>query len=288
MMPGLTKRRLPLYLFYGILSGTIFYTVEIASTVRKFLTEKFGNGIYDVTYAVIGILVVAVFYAIAKEKSQRGIRISAAAIIGMIYFFLLQDLKYSVEKIHYIEYGLLTLVAARALRNDFQSLAAALLSLMMTFLVGLADEFLQFLNPNRVGEFRDIFTNLNAGFWALLLTLTTKPFSRRDWKFAIKDEKWVSAGVLLCLATAWGFTEKAHGFGYVVTISPEISFYSSFEEQALAQINSRVKKKGPGLSHWYCPFMKMKRGAIFFSGIFIRPTGFFIRKKDTSLIFENR
>src|SRR5438128_2598180 len=67
----------------------------------------------------------------------------------------------AVERIHFVEYGVLAVCLYRVWRSraDPSSLA---LPLLAGVTVGVADEFVQWFVPGRVGEMHDIFLNAAA------------------------------------------------------------------------------------------------------------------------------
>jgi hypothetical protein len=103
----------------------------------------------------------------------------------------------------------------------------------------MTDEFLQYLNPKRVGEFRDVFINVNAGFWGLLIFLTIKTISFKDFAFPGKDFHVLMIVCIAGLLGALGFTEKVHGYGYHIIENDKVSFFSYFNKEPLSNLNKR-------------------------------------------------
>jgi len=80
----------------------------------------------------------------------------------------------AVERVHFVEYGLVTLLFYRAwrTRGDVSSL---LLPVLAGLIVGTVEEWLQWFLPVRVGEARDILLNLAAIACGLLFSLGLDP-----------------------------------------------------------------------------------------------------------------
>ena len=77
-------------------------------------------------------------------------------------------LKIPEERIHLLEFGLLGILAPASLggKNGGGNYLRALLFI---FLVGLLDEGFQWLLPDRVGDWRDVFFNSLGGIWGIAL-----------------------------------------------------------------------------------------------------------------------
>ena len=68
-----------------------------------------------------------------------------------------------------LEYGLLAYLILRALQLDLADRPAYSWSLVLTTIVGLGDEIIQLILPQRFFEFKDVFLNMVSGGLALLL-----------------------------------------------------------------------------------------------------------------------
>jgi hypothetical protein len=232
------------YLPSVVLSLIIFFTVDIAYAVRKFLGERFGPDVYNVVYIVVFLALAYALVRLFRSGKRPVLRILGIVLIGLVYFFLLRGLKYGIEKIHYVEYGLLAALSYHAFSRDFNPPASLFLGLLSAFWVGLLDEFIQYLNPDRVGEFRDALINLNAGFWGLVFFVTLRGLSFRDMRFVKKDATALFSAGLLCVAGSLAFAETAHGYGHLIHETDKMTFYSSFKKETLAGLNGRVVSGG--------------------------------------------
>jgi hypothetical protein len=81
------------------------------------------------------------------------------AFIGYTYY--LRDIP--VEAVHVLEYGILGLLVYRALVHRVQDYSVYVMATLIVGLVGVIDEYFQWLIPGRVFDLRDIRTNLLAG-----------------------------------------------------------------------------------------------------------------------------
>lgn len=94
----------------------------------------------------------------------------AIALVAFSYAYLLVDLsRFPAERLHLLEYGLMAYLILRALQLDFGDRRAYVVSLMLTTLVGLGDETVQWVLPQRYFELKDVLLNMVSAGLALLL-----------------------------------------------------------------------------------------------------------------------
>ena len=103
----MNRKKILAYLSIVLFSLIIFFTVNIAYTVRKFLSENFGKNVYNIVYVLVFLTISYAVFIIIKSKKRVILRLIIMAVICSIYIVMLRSLKYSVEKIHYVEYGIL-------------------------------------------------------------------------------------------------------------------------------------------------------------------------------------
>lgn len=126
---------------------------------------NFTNYVVAVILGLIGIFII--FYLIAKRKDTRNF--IWLAILAFAYALGLNRLKLPVERIHFIEYGLLSVFVFRALRHSIHDKSIYLWSGIIVFCLGFLDEGIQYVLPNRVYDTRDVIVNGVAGVLGLLL-----------------------------------------------------------------------------------------------------------------------
>lgn len=78
------------------------------------------------------------------------------------------------EKAHTLEYGFLGWFAARDLSKDKNLVTFIPQAIFFVLLVGASDEIFQWFLPYRVGEVRDVVTNIIGGIFGISLFLNTK------------------------------------------------------------------------------------------------------------------
>jgi glucan phosphoethanolaminetransferase (alkaline phosphatase superfamily) len=146
--------------------------IYISLPVMPRLWEKFVQkaGIFANYFAAFilsfsGVLII--LYLIAKKKNIYNF--IWLAILALAYAWGLSRLKFPIEKMHFIEYGLLSIFVFKALRHNIKSRSIYLYSALIVFCVGFLDESIQYVLPNRVYDAKDVIVDGAAGILSLLL-----------------------------------------------------------------------------------------------------------------------
>ncbi len=103
--------------------------------------------------------------------------IGAALILGVVYSLAnaqgIAEVD-TVERFHFVEYGLITLLFYRAWRPVGDA-SLFVLPVLAGLLVGTAEEWLQWFIPGRIGDMRDVFLNGASIVCGLLFSLGLDP-----------------------------------------------------------------------------------------------------------------
>lgn len=146
---------------------------EIRSLVQDAFPSYYRLILVSVVTAALVAGVVSAVLAIRHQRRLRYGLIATALAVGTAYSLATSTGNANVdavERFHFVEYGLLTVLFYRAWRHD--PLPVAILSsLLSVFIVGTADEWIQWLVPGRVGEWRDVLLNGVAIGCGLLFSL---------------------------------------------------------------------------------------------------------------------
>lgn len=135
----------------------------------NYLREHFGAFVIYFPYislAVIGffILMYLIFYC------QKSISVYIwFGVIVYLYIFCLGQLKLEIEKIHFVEYGILSCLVFKALHNDIKNRLIYLWASVIVFCFGFLDEGIQYILPNRVYDTHDVIVNGVAGVLAQMI-----------------------------------------------------------------------------------------------------------------------
>ncbi len=112
----------------------------------------------------------AVIYILKKLDDRRAVRIFLLANVGLAYGLFLKFLgKIPIERIHLLEYGLLAMLAKRAADHRMGSALAYIFSAFLVADIGLGDELIQWVLPDRYFDWRDVATNAVSGLLGLAL-----------------------------------------------------------------------------------------------------------------------
>ena len=127
------------------------------------LLELLGNQNIQAILFLLGMVLVAVVIAISGILTQNS-KTVFVIFFGILAVYLMFFLRLGLaERSHLIEYGVLTILVYNALlerkRNGKKISAVALKAIVITFLIGCIDEYIQLLIPNRYFDFTDILFN---------------------------------------------------------------------------------------------------------------------------------
>ena len=223
-----------------VYTGVIYATLAVVTAIRKSLEERFGSGMYDALYLVMGIL--AVVIAAYLFRTLRGRRlaagIAALSIIGIVYWYNLTTMEYAVEKAHFLEYGLLGALLYIALQRHCAQVILMLLAAIIVYWIGLGDEAILWVLPGRVGEIRDCLINLFSGVLgiaalhvAVYAYRPSRPVSGRQLR------SLPAAGAITVVLTAV-FIMRVHGFGHILETTDTGRIYSHFKMYEILEMNA--------------------------------------------------
>ena len=231
------------FLLACAVSAAVILSAPFMSQVRAQIRTTFPEQFVLVVGAAIGVLIgVPLIVALARVRERRALRygaLAAAVALGVIFSVLTRkgipevDV---VERFHFVEFGIVTLLFYRAWR-PLGDVSMFLLPVLAGLLVGTLEEWFQWFIPVRVGAMEDIFLNSAAIASGLLfsvafdppppLALSARPGSLR--------RIGVSASVVILLMA--GFFYTVH-LGHDIA-DPEIGrFRSRYTAEALTRLSA--------------------------------------------------
>jgi hypothetical protein len=140
----------------------------------------------------------------------------------------------AVERVHFVEYGLITLLFYRAWRPR-GDVSMFVLPLVAGIAVGTLEEWLQWFIPGRVGDMRDVFLNIAAIICGLLFSVGVDPPAAGALQIrpgSLRRIGVVAAAVALLLAT---FVYSVH-LGVEIRDPDTGRFRSRYEAATLVRI----------------------------------------------------
>lgn len=149
----------------------IYSTLGVVRTITNFLRD---HGLLRPTvvaaFAVAASVMLALIFRHPRNRTRRVILGLFAT--GVVYAAVIVPMQSPEEKIHFIEYGVVALLAHAALNRRY--VAAAL----FVVAAGWIDEGIQALLPSRVYDLRDVAFNAAAGVLALVALAICSPRER--------------------------------------------------------------------------------------------------------------
>ncbi len=151
------------WLWVALCTLAIFLIVPLARTIQKFVSTNWGRSLFGYSVlAAIGVAFLSLVYVLVLRLKIRSPSnyIWLTAVAGLYVYFTLKLWRAPEEAVHFLEYGLLGFFLFRALSLSIRDKSIYLAAFLIGSLVGIFDEILQWMMPNRYWDFRD--TGLNA------------------------------------------------------------------------------------------------------------------------------
>lgn len=154
-----------------VLSYTLFIyaTLPIMPKVWSYLKERIG--VFAIYFPYISLAIIGFFlfiYLVFYRRKDISVYIWFG-VIACLYIYGLGQLELAVEKIHFVQYGILSCLVFRALRNDIKNRLIYLWASVIVFGIGFLDEGIQYIIPNRVYDTHDVVVNGAAGVLAQMV-----------------------------------------------------------------------------------------------------------------------
>ena len=230
------KTKETILLVYAVATiALIMALIPVARDLQKWCSRQSP---YLLDLAAGGALLAALYllYRTLNGRfslTRRRLLIAALGLVLMTWYFL--SLHILVERIHVVMYGGLALLWFAVFSSRYSGMVSAGLTLVLCALVGIADEWVQHLVPNRVGDYRDIITNwLSSALGLLIAAALISARGRRQPAWA---RPVVCIGAAACLWLAFCFTDRVNGFGYAMQCGG-IRLYSAFPPRSLPALDA--------------------------------------------------
>lgn len=162
------RRWLAFGAYVVVVFGTVPLTRQVLLALRN--TDLLGatvTGSYALAVASV------VHYVLFNRRLADWIAFAVVAALLCVVTVLLLGLAIPEERVHFLQYGAMALLARNALARGTDGNAHAarnlLLGVALTSTLGLLEECLQGLVPQRVFDWRDVAMNAAAALTTLLL-----------------------------------------------------------------------------------------------------------------------
>ena len=156
----------------------VYSTIPLMPRVWGALSEYTeGSGRYLGILLVVAVGAVLVTKVWRRVGRRRWSPYLALAVIGPIYVYLLREYAiFPSERLHLVEYGFMGWFLFRALRIDLSARGAYAAAFAGTVLLGIGDECIQWILPQRFFEVKDVQLNaISGGLGLLLLRFVVSP-----------------------------------------------------------------------------------------------------------------
>jgi hypothetical protein len=184
----MSNRRLFILLTF-IYILTIYGTSGRARDVSILVRQQVGDALSFLVTAGLILILSGVLFLFRHSISRRNILPLCPVIIG--YGICLWWLKIPEERFHLLQYGLLTALCIKALPDRIRGISRSVLAVTLVAGVGIGDELIQWLRPNRVGDVRDVLINAVAALLAqALITAINGTHSEKETNNQADEQKW--------------------------------------------------------------------------------------------------
>jgi len=155
------------YVAAGVL--VIFFTIPFARALRKIVEEQIGSEFFLYITAAVALTVgLIALRSLQKRNLPLNARFSLFGIIAAFLFYIYSLRDMPEEAIHIAEYGMVSVLVYRALVHRVHNFSIYLLATLVVGVIGVFDEYIQWITPSRVFDLRDIRTNIISGGLAQL------------------------------------------------------------------------------------------------------------------------
>jgi VanZ family protein len=231
-------------------AAALVLTSPFIGDVRRWLRASFPIAFsWIVAAALATAIAIALIVAVRSIHTQRLRRWSALAMalaVGLVAARSVSggDLDVDiVEDVHFIEYGVLTLLFYRVWRSR-ADVSSLVLPVLAAFTVATLDEFLQWFVPLRIGEVRDVWIDLAAIGCGLLFSVAIAPPVQGGLMRRGSATRIGAAGGLAFAAFAWFFV-TVH-VGHVIRDADTGTFRSRYSPADLMLASSERTRRWQG------------------------------------------
>ena len=168
-----SARERRLWIWTGAAVAAIYSTIPLAGSLIRVMPDNNQAGfLFIVAMILIGATIILEGLKIRLSGAEIGIALGIVAV----YLLAIARLGISVaERSHLIEYGVVAVFIHQALLERASQgrhvRLPALLAILVTTVIGVLDECLQFFMPNRVFDPIDMGQNFLAAFTAVLASV---------------------------------------------------------------------------------------------------------------------
>lgn len=211
MSSPLMARRLLRWTFTLAYTVSIFLLARYVPGIWTWLTEQLtteGAGRFvDRAVPVLGLCAGLAVLAVARPARLSAFAWVAASLAGYAYLLTLHC-EFPFERVHLLQYSLLAWLYYRSLHLDVSEKGAVIGAAFAVFIVGIADEGIQYFIPNRSMTLSDMQTNWAAGALGLIGLLALNRNGIWPWFDARGRVTRLATGLVIPLLLASALTHQ--------------------------------------------------------------------------------
>lgn len=186
--------------------------------------------------ALIGVSFVYWLWFVRRQRSWP--RLVVMAMVALGYAYYLRQIDIPIEAAHFLEYGLLAVFGARAVRHHLADWGVYLAALLLCLFTGLLDEAYQHLHPARTGDLDDVWLNGKSGALMLVALVAGAPFAELGRWCNARSQRWVAALVVINAVGIGLFIQHVCQFGHRIEVEGVGTFVSRLSPERLREIDS--------------------------------------------------
>jgi hypothetical protein len=161
---------------FALGTAAILAFVPLAGAIQKLARARFGEqGLRWGMAALVAVAAAVVVGLLRRRSALSRTRLAGALLVPAAAVVWMVKLDVVAEAFHLVEYGLLGVLAFRALACHLRGLRAYAAAAALTALVGTCDELVQWLTPGRYWDLRDVGLNAAGGVLAQLWIAVLRP-----------------------------------------------------------------------------------------------------------------
>jgi len=212
------------YVAIGTLA--IYCTIPVARALRELVAEQIGLDFF--LYLTVALALTAGMLAFRNLRNRElptNAYIFLFAIIAafMAYIYQLRDIP--EEAIHVAEYGAISILVYRALAHRTRDFSIYIMASLIVGMIGVLDEYIQWIEPSRVFDLRDIRTNFIAGaLGQLAIVAGLRPRIISGWPTSASWSRFCHTLAVGLMLLVLGFLNTPQRIAWYASEIPALSF----------------------------------------------------------------
>lgn len=171
------------WVLLALATVTILTTLTLARKMVRFFYRT--DNVWVLKYSTVALLCAVgccvLYYLIFKSKVRDPKTYLYLVLIAAVYGLILFKLsRFPAERLHLLEYGIVGLLAHRAVKHYSKEPGCTILATLITLNIGLLDELVQGILPNRYYDTKDVMVNAAAGILGVLIATVVKSTRSRE------------------------------------------------------------------------------------------------------------